>query len=228
MYNKLEREVKTILEACQTCQIPLFVIGAFSIRAYDCLLRTSNDLDLAISHEHWLALQEVLTAQGYSLTHKAVWIRATKTVEEEQIEVHIALDGITDFNSALTFLVTHHQPQFRQPSDLDFALPVLPLESVFISKLIAQRDKDIADLVAILLLQQGNLHPSHFWYEGEESGLSIQLLARLEELIERIERGEAMSIWFERTRAILSDTETQSVLTQLHQLRNAYPANHLQ
>ena len=116
MSELLEIELKVILEACQEPQIPVFVIGAFSVRAYDCLLRTSGDIDLAVSSKHWPALKQVLTKQSYSVTRQAAWIRASKITDQGRIEVHVALDGITDFNSASIFLVTHHQPQLRQPS----------------------------------------------------------------------------------------------------------------
>lgn len=80
MCNLLEAELKTILVMCQEAQIPVFVIGAFSVRAYNCLLRVSQDLDLAISSEHWLRLKQVLLEQGYSLTAEDVWITATKII----------------------------------------------------------------------------------------------------------------------------------------------------
>ena len=38
----LETELKAILEACRQAQVPVFVVGAFSVRAYDCLQRISQ------------------------------------------------------------------------------------------------------------------------------------------------------------------------------------------
>ncbi|RLC65997.1 MAG: hypothetical protein DRI48_05755 [Chloroflexi bacterium] len=63
MPDLLETELKTILEICREAQIPVFVIGAFSVRAYNCLLRVSQDLDLAINSEHWPHLKQVLLKQ---------------------------------------------------------------------------------------------------------------------------------------------------------------------
>ena len=173
--------------------------------------------------EHWPRLKQVLLKRGYSLTGEAVWITAIKTTAQDLIEINIALDGITDLNSAATFSITHRQPQFRRPSDLDFSLPVLSLEGIFITKLIAQRDKDVADLLAILLLRSDNLDPRQFWYEAAESGLITALPARLDELVERVSSGAATSMWFERTRTILSDDEIQSALDQLDRLQAACP-----
>lgn len=138
-------------------------------------------------------------------------------------EINIALNGITDLNSASTFLITQVLPEFRQPSGLDFALPVLSLEGVFITKLIAQREKDVVDLLSILLLKPNSLKPQRFWYEAEESGLTHKLPSRLDELVKRIEDGEAMSIWYQQMELILSHEETQSALAQLHRLRKSFP-----
>lgn len=224
MSPPLETELKAILDACQRAGVPVFVIGAFSVRAYDCLQRISKDLDLAISAEHWPALKQILTDLGYSAaTTEEVWITAIKSTAEDQIEINIALNGVTDLNSASTFLITNRRPELRQPSDLDFPLPVLPLESIFITKLIAQREKDVADLLSILLLRPDSLNPMRFWHEADESGLTPKLSGRLAELAERIRGGEAMSIWYERTGLILSDEEAQSALAQLSRLQRTRP-----
>lgn len=59
MSNLLEKELQTILAACEQIPISLFVVGAYSIRAYDCLLRISQDLDLAVRRENWQALKKI-------------------------------------------------------------------------------------------------------------------------------------------------------------------------
>lgn len=172
MPDLLENELKAILLACQQASISVFVVGAFSVRAYNCLLRPSRDLDLAVSRENEPALKKILTTLGYSIvTDGTIWITAIKGSGRSQIELNIALDGITDLNSASTYQIREHQPELHQPSDLNFSLPVLSLEGVFITKLIAQREKDVADLLAILLTKPNSLNPQSFWYEAEESGL---------------------------------------------------------
>jgi hypothetical protein len=205
MHNLLEGELEAILVACEQVPISIFVVGAYSVRAYDCLLRVSGDLDLAVSNEQWQALKKIIIKQGYSIvTDETLWITALKGFDEGEIEIelNIALNGITDLNSASTFLITEHKPELRQPADLYFPLPVLSLEGVFITKLIAQREKDIADLLSILLLKANHLNSPRFWYEAEESGLIRKLPARLRELVKRIHDGEAMSIWYQHTELI--------------------------
>jgi hypothetical protein len=67
MQTLLEVELKAILEACQRAPVSVFVVGAFSVRAYDALLRVSQDLDLAVSAKHWSLLKQILTEQGTPL-----------------------------------------------------------------------------------------------------------------------------------------------------------------
>lgn len=224
MFRLLEKELQAILAACEQIPISVLVVGAYSIRAYDCLLRVSQDLDLAVRSENWQALKNILTSQGYSIVSDGTfWITAIKGSGESQIEINVALNGITDLNSASTFLITELRPEFRQPSGLDFPLPVLSLEGVFITKLIAQREKDVVDLLSILLLKPNHLNPQRFWYEAEESGLTRKLPSRLDELVKRIRDGEAMSIWYQQMELILSEAETESALAQLHRLQQSYP-----
>jgi hypothetical protein len=129
-----ENELKAILLACQQASISVFVVGAFSVRAYNCLLRPSRDLDLAVSRKNGQALKEILTTIGYSIvTDGTLWITATRGSGRSQIELNVALDGITNLNSASTFLITEHQPKLHQPSDLNFSLPkILSLLIIFI------------------------------------------------------------------------------------------------
>lgn len=48
MEEHLLRELGTILEACDRRDVTVFVIGAFSVRAYGSLLRRTLDLNLAV------------------------------------------------------------------------------------------------------------------------------------------------------------------------------------
>ena len=56
MEEYLIRELGAILDACHRRGIAVFVIGAFSVRAYGSLLRRTLDLDLAIERENWSTL----------------------------------------------------------------------------------------------------------------------------------------------------------------------------
>jgi hypothetical protein len=218
MNDPLSDELRAILDACSRAGMPVLVIGAFSVRAYNLLFRVSGDLDLAIPSEHWPRLKSVLASLGFEIISEGLWATASKNVGEDDVEVHVALDSITDFNSAVTFPIVQERPEFHQPDDLDFALPVMPLEAVFLTKLIALRDKDVADLTAILLHRTRELNPSRFWQSVASAGLESHIRDRLDELASLFRGGEAMSTWYAVAGEILTETQQQAALDVIQRL----------
>lgn len=216
--ERLIGELQKILTACEERRLTVFVIGAFSVRAYDSLFRASQDLDLAVTAEEWPKLKQLLESLGYTVAPEQVWITAVKPVGDGQIEINIALDGVTDLDSATTYPLNLHRPERHQPADLDFPLPVLPLESVLITKLIALREKDVADLLGILIQRGEAIRPEEFWRYAGAADLDRQLRERLRQLIDHLDSGEAISIWYDRTGTILTDDDRTSMRTVIRRL----------
>lgn len=211
-------ELQQVLAACKKAGIPVFVIGAFSVRAYDCLLRVSQDLDLAVTSDYWPKLKRLLGSLGYSITPEQIWMTATKPIGDSQIEINIALNGVTDLDSAITYPLAHHRPEPHRPVDLDFDLPVLPLEAVLITKLIALREKDLADLLSIFLQRGSDIQPERFWRFAHAAGITRRLRERLHEVVDQVRGGEAVSVWYDRMGAILTDPERDSTLAIIQHL----------
>lgn len=216
--ERLVGELQKILTACDESHITVFVVGAFSIRAYDCLFRASQDLDLAVMAEEWPRLKQLLESLGYTVAPEQVWITAVRPVGDGQIEINIALNGVTDLDSAATYPLNPHRPERHQPADLDFPLPVLPFESVLITKLIALREKDVADLLGILMQRGEAIRPKQFWQYAGAADLDHQLRERLRQLIDHLNGGEAISIWYDRTGTILTDDDRASMLKVIRRL----------
>jgi len=216
--ERLTGELQKILTACEERRLTVFVIGAFSVRAYDSLFRASQDLDLAVTAEEWPKLKQLLESLGYTVAPEQVWITAVKPVGDGQIEINIALNGVTDLDSATTYPLNLHRPERHQPADLDFPLPVLPLESVLITKLIALREKDVADLLGILIQRGETIRPEQFWQYAGAADLDRQLRERLRQLIDHLGSGEAISIWYDRTGTILTDDDRTSMRTVIRRL----------
>jgi hypothetical protein len=214
----LVTELRQVLTACEKVHLPVFVIGAFSVRAYDCLFRASQDLDLAVTSKHWPKLKQLLESLGYSVAPDQVWITAVKPLGESQIEINVALDGVTDLNSAITYPLTPHHPERHQPADLDFGLPVLPLEAVLITKLIALRDQDVADVLGILLQRGDDIQSERFWQFARAAHIARPVRERLQRVIDYLSSGEALSVWYDRTGALLTDTERDAALVIVQRL----------
>ncbi len=220
MEDHLARELRTILEACHRRGIVVFVIGAFGVRAYGSLLRHTLDLDLAVERKVWPALAEVLEAQGYHLSPADIWVTATKGDGEGTVEVHIALGRVTDVHSALSYPVQVEPGTQRSLSDSNIVLPVFTLEGLLITKLIALRDNDVVDIVALLSRHADRVDAQRFWDRAAAAALELGLENRLAELEEMLEGGEVDAIWWDRLGLMLDESERQAALEVVRHLQD--------
>ena len=212
MEDRLLSELQALLEACRQRGVAVFVIGGFGVRAYGSLLRRTLDLDLAVVAGAWLALTEVLKAQGYHLSSVGIWATATKGEGEEAVEIHVAVGDVVDVQSAARYPVGI-EPGVRRPlPDSDIALPVFTLEGLLITKLMALRDNDVVDIVALLLQHAEQVDVTRFWHQVEEAGLSALLKDRLAELGEMLQNEEVNAIWWDRLGLMLDEGERWTAL----------------
>ena len=213
------RELQTVLDACRQHDVEVFVIGGFGVRAYGSLLRRTFDLDLAVELKNWPALAEVLEAHGYRLSSAGIWATAIKGEGESAVEIHLALDNVTDVQSALSYPV-HVESGARQPlSDLGVILPVFTLEGLLITKLLALRDNDVVDIVALLSRHAERVSAGRFWKHAIAAGLEPPLRDRLAEIREIVQSGEVDAIWWDRLGLTLDDAERRATLRTIRRLQ---------
>lgn len=220
MEEHLVHELQAIVEACYRRGVPVFVIGAFGVRAYGSLLRRTLDLDLAVEQETWPALAEVLEAQGYSVAPAGIWVTATKGEGEEVVEIHIALGNVTDIQSALSYPVRVEPGTQRSIPDLYLTLPVFTLEGLLITKLIALRDNDVVDIVELLSQHTDQVDVARFWDRASAAGLESALVNRLVEVNEMLTGGEVDAIWWDRLGLMLDESKRQAALKVIHKLQD--------
>lgn len=223
MTESLLPELQAILESCERERVPVFVIGAFSVHAYDSLIRISKDLDFVVASGHWPALKAILESLGYVVTPREMWATAVKTAADSPIEVHIAIDGVTDFNTGAVYPVGSRSPELRRLPGADFAIPVLPLEEVLITKLLALRDKDVIDLVQLLSEHSEEIAATRFWDRLELAGLTTTLREQLKNFEDMFISGEIISIWYEQMKDTLPDSRKKTALQVVRRLLKHRP-----
>ena len=214
-------ELQALLEACRQRDVVVFVIGGFGVRAYGSLLRRTLDLDLAVVAGAWPALAEVLKTQGYHLSSAGIWVTATKGEGEEAVEIHIAVGDVVDVQSAARYPVGIEPGIRRSVPDLDIAVPVFTLEGLLITKLMALRDNDVVDVVALLLQHAEQVDVERFWDRVEEAGLLALLNDRLAELEEMLQSEEVNAIWWDRLGLMLDQGEQRLVLAGVRRLQKS-------
>ena len=212
-------ELQALLEACRQRDVVVFVIGGFGVRAYGSLLRRTLDLDLAVIAGAWPALADVLKTQGYRLSSAGIWVTATKGEGEEAVEIHIAVGDVVDVQSAARYPVGIEPGIRRSVPDLDIAVPVFTLEGLLITKLMALRDNDVVDVVALLLQHVEQVDVERFWSQVEEAGLLALLNDRLAELEEVLQSEEVNAIWWDRLGLMLDEGERWTALRIVRRMR---------
>ena len=212
-------ELQALLEACRQRDVVVFVIGGFGVRAYGSLLRRTLDLDLAVIAGAWPALADVLKAQGYRLSSAGIWVTAIKGEGEEAVEIHIAVGDVVDVQSAARYPVGIEPGIRRSVPDLDIAVPVFTLEGLLITKLMALRDNDVVDVVALLLQHVEQVDVERFWSQVEEAGLLALLNDRLAELEEVLQSEEVNAIWWDRLGLMLDEGERWTALRVVRRMR---------
>ncbi len=211
-------ELKTIIEESKRRGIKVFVIGAFCVKAYDCLVRESYDLDLAIHGESYEPLAELLKELGYSVRPRGIWVTAEKQSGDEQIAVHIAIDEILDLNSQNRYPVHDEEAVLRNLGPPNFEIPALSLSGLLTTKLISFRENDIVDVVSILMEKFNDLNPEEFYEKIVRSQNLAAIQRRLTDLLDLFESDEIDGIWYVRLRQTLSDEVKAILLNRIQKL----------
>lgn len=222
MEEHLLRELETLLEACRQQGVEVFVIGGFGVRAYGSLLRRTLDLDLAVTEQRWPALAKTLEGQGYHLSSAGIWATAAKGEREGAVEIHIAVGDVVDVQSDGRYPLVIEPGAQRSLPDSDIALPVFSLEGLLITKLMALRDNDVVDVVALLLQHADQVDTRRFRNQVEAAGLKVLLENRLTELAEILRSEEVNAIWWDRLGLMLDESERRLALTMVRRLLRSF------
>lgn len=214
----LLKELKAIIEESVKRGINVVVIGAFCVKAYDCLLRKSHDLDLAIAGDEFAPLAQLLKDLGFFVHPRNIWATAEKQIGETLVAVHIAVDEILDLNSQNSFPIRDEKKAFIKSNQVGFGIPALSLSGLLITKLIALRENDIVDVVSILTNKFDALSSQELHLKAEGSNNLLPIRRRLIELRELIESDEIDAIWYIRANQMFPAEEKAALLDKINKL----------
>lgn len=217
--HPLQHELGAILAEAERRGIPLVVLGAFAVRAYlrEPDQRYTHDLDLFAHADALAALREMLTTRGYTVYSGGLWWRAERTSEKERVLVDIALGSVVDMMSSESYPLEIKEAQLRAEPGGPL-IPVPPVEDLLAMKILAHRDKDILDVIALLRDVGHVIRPEAFARRVEVRDLEIPMRRGYLEIMAAIESGELARLWELRTGAPPSQDLLPQVVSQLHTL----------
>jgi hypothetical protein len=215
----LTAELGAIADEADLRGIPFVVVGAFAVRAY---LRAPDrrrtaDLDLVIPAASLDSMRSLLEARGYNLFRMGPWWRAQRGSGADKQVVDFCADAVVDLSSFASYPLDPADSQ-RKAEPGGRLLPVPPLEDVLALKLLAQREKDQVDVVALMLDAGSELDAKRFWSHVEERDLEIAVRRGWLELAATIEAGAFQQLWQERLGEPLPPGQLDRALTALQDL----------
>ena len=217
--HPLRDELTAILAEARQRAISLVVLGAFAVRTYlrEPDRRLTHDLDLLTQPDALDALGELLTSRGYTVYRSAPWWRAERGSGKERMLVDIASGAVVDMASFESYPLSPAEARQRAEPGGD-PIPVPQLEDLLAMKILAHRDKDILDVVALLRDAGDAIDGNAFSTRVEARDLEIPLRRGYLEIVAALESGELARLWELRTGVPSPDDLLPGALSRLHAL----------
>ncbi|MEW6233302.1 MAG: nucleotidyl transferase AbiEii/AbiGii toxin family protein [Chloroflexota bacterium] len=162
------RDLKAILAETKAYNIKFLVMGGWAVTAYVRRHRYTKDIDLVTSKALEGPIQGILKRLGYDVSNRTFGLAAEKQKGSIDLKVHISIGRILDesrtgkalaypipeeaYEQAPLLRITSYHPECRP---YEFQVPILPLEDLFIAKVLPLgRENDVLD-VASLVINRG-------------------------------------------------------------------------
>jgi predicted nucleotidyltransferase len=225
--SKLAEALSEVVLKCQELQIDLLLIGAFAVRAHAVRRRLTTDLDFVAPRSAQSGLAALFKSLGYDYSAHTRFggVRAIKYASGRKIQLDVAIDAIRDENSGNVYVIP--EESFRQrlrvrvvplEGGTGVEAYAIPLTDLLILKLMAGREQDAADAVALILSDAfPNVIPD-FKRKARDAGLMVRINTRLGELLSLTDK-EIQSLMSGHTGGRLSVPEVSLVRRRLRELR---------
>jgi hypothetical protein len=197
--DPLLEELHAIAGEAARRSLPYVVIGAFAVRTYlgrpD--RRLTRDIDLLVATGGWPGFRRLLAERGYQVYEIGPWWRAERGTGPGATGIDIAIDRVVDMGTFESYPLDPRAAASRAESGGQ-PIPVPGIEDLLALKLLSHRDKDLLDVLALLLDAGESLSRDRFVdaIEARDLGIPVRrgyLLLRAE-----IESGALLGLWAQR------------------------------
>ena len=205
----------------------ILLIGAFAVRAYAERRRLTTDLDFVAPRAAQSSLAALFKSLGYDYSPRTRFggVRAIKYSGGRKIQLDVDIDSIRDENTDSIYTIP--EETFRQRSQVRI-VPLeggtgvdayaVPLADLLILKLMAGRDQDAADAIALILSDSFPPVVADFVRKARNAGLASRINTRLGELISLADKS-LQNLMNGHTGGRMSMRETSLLRRRLRNLR---------
>jgi len=222
--RELKDELQQILELCREFDVHPRLIGGLAVRGFARRKRFTHDIDLAISRQDKPNLITVLKRLGFEYQDLTQFegVKATKRVGNVAVEIHISVERLWDMTSKQTYTLSSDSAQVTVDDAGNLLAPTVSAEDLLILKLMPLRDRDVGDVIA-LLLDLPAIDALKFWTNCERTNNTRYITAQLGRLENALRSGDFREAWSEFYGAPLSTRDVLTVIEKIRSLQKAKP-----
>jgi len=123
-------------------------------------------------------------------------VKASKRIGNKTVEIHIAIDRLWDMTSNRTYTPSSDSAEVSIDEAGDLLAPAVSAEDLLILKLMPLRDRDLCDVIA-LLLDLPDIDAHTFWANCERTDNTTHIAAQLRKLESALKSGGFREAWAE-------------------------------
>jgi hypothetical protein len=226
LHMDIDRELKQTLEQflklCREFGVHPRLIGGLAVRGFARRKRFTHDIDLAISRHDKPNLIALLKQMGFDYQDQSQFegVKATKRIGNTTVEIHISVERLWDMASNQTYMLSSDSAEVPIDDAGELVAPVVSAEDLLILKLMPLRDRDLSDVIA-LLLDVPDIDARAFWANCERTGNTRHISAQLTKLENSLKSGDFREAWADYYGEPLPMRDILSVLEKVRSLLKA-------
>ncbi|MBM3178795.1 MAG: hypothetical protein FJZ86_00405 [Chloroflexi bacterium] len=222
--SELKQALVQFLELCREFDVRPRLIGGLAVRGFARRKRFTHDIDLAISRHDKPNLIALLKQMGFDYQDQSQFegVKASKQIGDIAVEFHISVDKLWDMTSNQTYTLSSESVESSIDDAGELIAPTVSAEDLLILKLMPLRDRDLSDVIA-LLLDVPNIDARSFWANCERTENTRHIAAQLANLETALKSGDFREAWSEYYGEKLSMRDVLSTLEKVRSLLKAKP-----
>ena len=166
---------------------------------------------------------------GYHPHKSQFGITGVKKVDKNFIDLHISIDKVYDVSTDSSYPISEETLKnartkkingyYEENKNLNVSIKIISLEELLLLKLMTKgRDKDITDIVSLLMDKRGEINIKQFIKCCEKARLKDHISERVSDFIINVRNGDTRKTWEQMTGRRLAwkdEQETAGFLKRL-------------
>jgi hypothetical protein len=225
------KDLKAILDEAKEWGVQLLVIGGWAVNAHVGAYRYTKDIDLVMKTVDLGSLKALLKHQGYQVEDREIYVAGQKETDDVVVKSHISVGDIVDTSRGFPLKYSIGENAYRdaplltlksyhlQCREYELEAPILPLNNLFIAKLLpVGRDLDLADVVSMILQYGEELQLDFVANEVKKNDLTNAIQLRIEDVSRDVISGKLDEIWRTQIATRLSKKDLRQIRIFLREL----------